>query len=194
MTIHAYKDAALSALALTISTGAALGWAVPAQAASDYLLQLNGVPGESKATAARHKGWIELESVQLGAERTAGGANVASGDINGGGATAASGQATGKRQHAPVRTNREASAPSISERKLSAGDTETAALLLPAVQKVREAAARMTPWTGCAAGQRIGSVTIKQKSTGKEGNILDPVVVSCATESVSFNFTKIEWK
>ena len=84
--------------------------------------------------------------------------------------------------------------PSMSERTLSAGDTETAALLLPAVQKVREAAARMTPWTGCAAGQQIGSVLIKQKSTGKEGRILDPVVVSCATESVSFNFTKIEWK
>ena len=47
MTIHAYKNAAVSALALTISTGAALGWAVPAQAASDYLLQLDGVPGES---------------------------------------------------------------------------------------------------------------------------------------------------
>ena len=53
MTIHAYKNAAVSALALTISTGAALGWAVPAQAAgSNYLLQLDGIPGESKATAA----------------------------------------------------------------------------------------------------------------------------------------------
>lgn len=208
MTIHAYKNAAVSALALTISTGAALGWAVPAQAASDYLLQLDGIPGETKiATGAgpgagphvKKEKWIELESVQLGAERSAGGVTVATGDVDGDGVTAprdaASGQATGKRMHDPVKlpSGREASAPSVSEIVVTR-DRQTAALLLPAVQKVREAAARMTPWTGCAAGQHIGSVLIKQKSTGKEGKILDPVVVSCATDSVSFNFTKIEWK
>jgi len=216
MTKHAQKNAALSALALTISTGAALGWAVPALAASDYLLQLDGIPGETKivtgagpgagphvkktsgnkvvtgggetqgqASDDRHKGWIELESVQLGTARTAGGVNVAAGDVNGDGVKTprdvATGQSSGKRARYPVHFHQ-------------ITDQETAALLLPAVQKVREAAARMTPWTGCAAGQQIGSVRIKQKSTGKEGKILDPVVVSCAADSVSFNFTKIEWK
>ncbi|WP_373475318.1 hypothetical protein [Sphingorhabdus sp.] len=194
MTIHAYKNAAVSALSLTISTGAALGWAVPAQAASDYLLQLDGIPGESKIVTGAGPGagphvkkekWIILESVQLGAERAAGGVNVASGDINGDGVSAPrdvkTGQSSGKRARYPVHFHQMT-------------DQETAALLLPAVQKVREAAARMTPWTGCAAGQQIGSVLIKQKSTGKEGKILDPVVTTCATDSVSFNFTKIEWK
>lgn len=56
MTIHAYKNAALSALVLTISTGAALGWAAPAQAASDYLLQLDGTPGESKIVTGAGSG------------------------------------------------------------------------------------------------------------------------------------------
>jgi hypothetical protein len=163
-------------------------------ARTDYLLDFGGVDGESSGSVARHKGWIELDSVQLGAERSAGGVNVATGDINGDGAPLASGQATGKRQHAPARTNREASVPSVSERTLSAGDQETAALLLPAVQKVREAAARMSAWKGCAAGQKIEAMAIKQKSTGRTGRILDPVMVSCATDSVSFNFTKIEWK
>ena len=97
MTIHAYKNAAVSALALTISTGAALGWAVPAQAASDYLLQLDGVPGESKIVTGAGSGagphvkkdkWIVLESVQLGAERTVSGVNNASGDVNGDGVSA----------------------------------------------------------------------------------------------------------
>jgi hypothetical protein len=73
-------------------------------------------------------------------------------------------------------------------------DQETAALLLPAVQKVREAAMRMPAWAGCTAGQKIEGIAIKQVSTGRTGRILDPVVATCATESVSFNFTKIEWK
>ncbi len=221
MTVHHMKNAALSAVAV-----AALAWAGSAQAASDYLLKFEGVPGESKVADgagggamphvkgdARHKGWIELESVQLGAETTAaaGGVNVATGDVNGvkSPRDAASGLATGKRTHQPVRVSseREASAPSVSEisvtRESSAPsvseiiatrDQQTAALLLPAVQKIREAAARMTPWTGCAAGQKINAIAIRQISTGKEGQILDPVVTTCATESLSFNFTKIEWK
>jgi hypothetical protein len=56
MTKHAHKNAALSALALNMLSGAALGWAAPAQAAGDTLLQLDGVPGESKATAAWAQG------------------------------------------------------------------------------------------------------------------------------------------
>ena len=207
MTVHHMKNAALSAVAV-----AALAWAGSAQAASDYLLKFEGVPGESKVADgagggamphvkgdARHKGWIELESAQLGAETTAapGGVNVAMGDVNGvkSPRDAASGLATGKRTHQPVRVSseREASAPSVSE-IIATRDQQTAALLLPAVQKIREAAARMTPWTGCAAGQKINAIAIRQISTGKEGQILDPVVTICATESLSFNFTKIEWK
>jgi hypothetical protein len=194
MTIHAYKNAAVSALALTLSTGAALGWAVPAQAASGYLLQLDGVPGESKIVTGAGPGagphvkkekWIVLESVQLGAERTAGGVNVATGDINGDGVSAPrdvkTGQSTGKAARYPVHFH-------------AMTDQETAALLLPAVQKVREAAARMPAWAGCAAGQKIDGIAIKQVSTGRTGRILDPEVISCTTDSVSFNFTKIEWK
>jgi hypothetical protein len=115
MTIHAYKNAAVSALALTISTGAALGWAVPAQAASDYLLKLDGIPGESKivtgaeSAAGPHvkkEKWIVLESVQLGAERTVSGVNNASGDVNGDGTSAPrdvkTGQSSGNRDALPL--------------------------------------------------------------------------------------------
>ena len=204
MTVHHMKNAALSAVAV-----AALAWAGSAQAASDYLLKIEGVPGESKVADgtgggamphvkgdARHKGWIELESVQLGAETTAAAGGVVPADHNvKSPRDAASGLATGKRTHKPVRVSseREASAPSVSE-IIATRDQQTAALLLPAVQKVREAAARMTPWTGCTAGQKIDAIAIRQISTGKEGRILDPVVTTCATESLSFNFTKIEWK
>lgn len=193
MTIHAYKNAAVSALAVT-----ALACAAPAFAASDYLLKLGGVDGESKdpkgqsAESDKHKGWIELESVQLGTARAAGGVNVASGDVNGDGAAA-----TGRRAYRPVviRKDIDKTTPAPSaEKKIAAPDDETAALLLPAVQKVREAAMRTPAWEGCAAGQKIEGLAIKQKTTGRTGRILDATVATCAAESVSFNFTKIEWK
>jgi hypothetical protein len=193
MTIHVYKNAALSALALT-----ALACAAPAFAAGDYHIKFGGVDGDTEGKDdGKHSDWILIESVQLGAERTTGGVNVATGDINGDGAAATSGQATGRRTYEPITIRKRIAktAPAPTGKTIAApDDDQTAALLLPAVQKVRVAAARMSPWTGCPAGQQIGPVLIKQKSTGKEGRILDPVVVSCATESVSFNFTKIEWK
>lgn len=189
MTLSRYKIAALSATAF-----AALALAGPAVAATDYLLQIGSIPGESKIVTGAGPGagphvkkekWIELESVQLGTARMAGGVNVAAGDVNGDGVKAphdvATGQSSGKRTHKPVRV-------------IKSADEQTAALLLPAVQKVREAAARMPAWKGCAAGQTIEGMAIQQVSTGRSGQILDPVVVSCATDSVSFNFTKIKWE
>lgn len=164
-----------------------------AQAASDYLLKIEGLPGESRIAVAdggamphvKKEKWIVLESVQLGTAKLAG-ENGEPADYNvksiKTAREASSGLATGKRMHKPM--------PVIS----ASTDTETAALLLPAVQKIREATARMTPWAGCAAGQTMDAIAIKQVSTGKEGKILDPVLTTCAADSVSFNFTKIEWK
>jgi hypothetical protein len=193
MTIHAYKNAAVSALALTM-----LVCAAPAYAAGDYHIKFGGVDGETEGKKdGKHSDWIIIESVQLGAERTTGGVNVASGDINGDGAAATSGQATGRRTYEPITIRKRIAktAPAPTGKTIAApDDDQTAALLLPAVQKVRVAAARMTPWTGCAAGQKIEGMTIKQVSTGRTGRILDPVVATCAAESISFNFTKIEWK
>jgi type VI protein secretion system component Hcp len=200
MTIHAYRNAALSALGVT-----AFACAAPAFAAgTDYLLKLGGVDGESKdpkaqsADSDKHKGWIELESVQLGTARATGGVNVASGDVNGDGAAAASGQATGRRTYEPIvihkRIDKSTPAPAADKKIAASDDDQTAALLVPAIQKVREAAMRTPAWEGCAAGQKIEGLAIKQKTTGRTGRILDATVATCATESVSFNFTKIEWK
>lgn len=169
---------------------ATLMLAQPALAAStDYLLKLDGIPGESKEAKGKHKDhkeWIDIASVRLADDgATSGGVRVASGDVNGDGtADATSGQATGRRTYEPI---------TIRKRIDKSSHEETAALLVPAVQKVREAAARMPAWDGCAAGQKIDSFSIKQKSTGRMGRILDATVSSCASEQVSFNFTKIEW-
>lgn len=188
MTIHAFKNAALSALALT-----ALAVAAPAYAAGDYHIKFGGVDGDTEGKDdGKHSDWILIESVQLGAERTASGVHVASGDVNGDGAADSHAH-----KHKPITIRKEVdkSKPAPAGMKIAASDDDqTAALLLPAVQKVREAAMRMPAWEGCVAGQKIEGMTIKQGSTGRTGRILDPVVVSCAMESVSFNFTKIEWK
>lgn len=82
MTIHGYKNATVSALALM-----ALTCAAPAYAAGDYHIKFGGVDGDTEGKDdGKHSDWILIESVQLGAERTAGGVNVATGDVNGDGA------------------------------------------------------------------------------------------------------------
>jgi type VI protein secretion system component Hcp len=172
-------------LAVTL---AALGWSGSAIAASDYLLKLDGVKGEIAAPSStgqssgeKHKEWIEILSVQLAEPSPAAGKlAVASGDVSGDGKAPISGQSSGKRTHKPIRVRSQ--------------DEETAALLLPAVQKVRTVSIASPAWPGCAAGQKVDAFTIKQKSTGRTGLVLDATVSACAAESVSLNFAKIEWR
>lgn len=126
-----------------------------------------------------HKDWIELLSVR---EKS-------------------SARATGRRTYEPIviRKRIDKSSP---DRQQPTGPGDVAApgkdpvavgLLLPAVQKVREAAARTEAWPGCASGQKLSGVEIMEASTGRKGRILDATVSQCASEHVTFNFSKIEW-
>lgn len=132
-----------------------------------------------KAADNDHKGWIELLSLN----------------------EASAGQAAGRRTYEPI-TIRKRIDKSSPDRQQPDGPDDLAApgggpvaigLLLPAVQKVREAAARTEAWPGCTPGQRLPGVEIMEASTGRKGRILDATVSKCASEQVSFNFTKIEW-
>jgi hypothetical protein len=38
-----------------------------------------------------------------------------------------------------------------------------------------------------------GPVAVMESESGATGRILDAAVTGCSAESVSFNFTKIEW-
>lgn len=67
------------------------------------------------------------------------------------------------------------------------------ALLLPAVQKVREAAARRSPGSSCRLGPVGGPVPMRDDTTGGTRTILDAQVVACEPEMVVFTFSKIEW-
>lgn len=193
---------------ITLLAGAAaLLAATPALAASDYYMKLGDIKGESTARDKDHKGWIELESLSWAPERGAsatGGVRVATGDVDGDGRAeraavtaprdAASGLPTGKRQHKPVTVTKEVdkATPRLAE-TVSAGEDETeAALLLPAVQKVREAAARMPRGHSCTVGQTYETVEIRKGKDGPVHTARDVTVSACAGEQISLNFTKIE--
>lgn len=194
-------QAALAALAFTLAIAGA-----PAQAASaDYYLKLDGIPGESTEKGAKgHKEWIDVLSIGFApGNARAGGVNVAVGDVNGDGrADATSGRPTGRRTYEPItiRKRIDKSAPvapmsgGADAVAAAPGEPQPVGLLLPAVQKVREAAARMPAWAGCKVGQPVPGLTLKDAKTGREARILDATVSACASEQVSFNFTKIEWK
>jgi type VI protein secretion system component Hcp len=184
------------AVPLALAIAAATCSAPAGAASADYLLKIDTIPGETAAQGHHdHKDWIEVLSL-----RFKGGVRVAAGDVNGDGA-AASGLPTGKRQHKPMVITKEwgtaapanTAGPAAGGKLAAPGSGEQAALLLPAVQKVREAAARMKSWPGCKAGQRLSGVSIREAASGRTARILDAVVTQCAAESVSFNFTKIEW-
>lgn len=109
------------------------------------------------------------------------------------------GQATGRRTYEPImiRKRIDKSTPNAAptEWVVATEDGAMDAMLLPAVQKIREAAARI-PMKGCKVGAKVDAIAIKQKSTGKIGWIKDATVASCsanAEESLSFNFSKIEY-
>jgi hypothetical protein len=179
MKILAINKAAPLALAV-----AALAWAGTAQAATDYYLKIDGIDGESKekpkSRTNNDQQWIDVLSVRLAGDKAA--------------ADARPSQIRDSCDDIGPRRDSD----SVHSRRCMADDAppsdpEPAALLLPAVQKVREIAAKIPAWPGCAVGQSLGVVTITEKSTGRTGKILDATVGGCAAEQISLNFTKIEW-
>ena len=155
-----------------IAATAAVLLATVVPAAAAWYIKFDGVDGE--ASSKDHKGWIEISSLRLASEKAAtGGVRVASGDVDG------DGRADARPGRGVISSGR---------------DPVPAGLLLPAVQKAREASAAIPAWRGCKVGQRLPRLPIRNDKTGRSGAILDAVVTECAAEQVSFNFTKIEMR
>ena len=171
-----------------IALAAALsGWmlgATPALAASDYLLQLDGVQGESSTKG--HPAPIEISSWSWGASNptsvgstgmSAGKVNVQDLSVTSASASAgvvsprdaASGQASGKRSAQPV-TSGDAAAPApppagtVSELTLRLRESPTRASMGKAA-------------SACRAGQHIDKVTVS--SNGQSYQLHDATVTSC---------------
>jgi type VI protein secretion system component Hcp len=160
-----------------IAVAAALsGWmlgATPALAASDYLLQLDGVQGD--ASTKGHPATIEVASWSLGASNptsvgssgmSAGKVNVHDMSVMASPRDAASGQASGKR----------------SAQAVASGD---AAASVPQADAVSELTLRLRespsrPSMGkpaCTAGQHIDKVTLS--SNGQSYELTDATVTAC---------------
>jgi hypothetical protein len=111
----------VSAIAVCLACAAA----VNTHAGSDFLLELDGIKGESKATASKPGAPATNRAVARpsnGATSNAmGGVRVATGDVDGDGKAASAQNAN---------------------RALAPAQKPPSGLLLPAVQKVREAAAK----------------------------------------------------
>jgi type VI protein secretion system component Hcp len=217
----------------------AILYAAPAQAGSDYLLELGGVEGETSGD--KRKDHIEIQSYSWGVTRSPGGGqadaltdglmiirylNVPAGGAAGGGGGGAggmgagkvsmqdlsvmrgprqttsadgtqsatgtekfgavggmhrdssSGQATGKRQHKPIRARGyyDSAAPQATGSLTIAGK-----------------------FPGCVVGTRYSSLTLGGR--GKRYTLQDAIITSCATasggalpmEEVSFNYAKISF-
>ena len=158
----------------------------PASAASDYLLKLEGVPGESakapRASKERHKDWIEILSYSWGANGTR------APDVDGNGASdaltdglllvryavppgpAASGSGKVKLNEFTIKKATDTASPS----------------------GVRVAAGDVTGAPACTVGQRYGGAQFR--IGGKLYQLSDVVVADCMPDAISLRYGKVTVK
>ena len=149
-------------LATVVVSGALLA-ATASLAASDYYLKIDGVDG---AAAGRSKGeTIELQSWSFGATQAG---VLAPRD-------AASGLATGKRQHKPVMVTKpvEKSAAAATD-SLAATEIQTVTLVVP--EPGNAAAVELARM--CASGKHIKSAVLSSPSGRYQ--LTDAAITSCA--------------
>lgn len=72
------------------------------------------------------------------------------------------------------------------------GDPQAIGLLLPAVQKVRAASAQRPAGLSCVEGKHFDKAQIREGRNGPIHDVSDVTITSCASESFSLNFAKVE--
>lgn len=166
-----------STLATWVAVCGSMFVATAANAASDYFLKIEGVEGE--AAASSRDGQIEVSSYSWGVSQAA---VTAPRD-------AASGQASGKRQHKPITVispplDATAAAPAARAAVPQASEVKTLSLLVP--EPGNDMTAQLVRM--CASGQHIKKAVLTGPDTRYE--MEDVVVSSCA---VSGDQRKIEF-
>jgi hypothetical protein len=137
------------------------GW--PATGA-DETLTVGGNRTESAVTGnTKWKNIVLKRGVD--AAPAPGGVAIAAGDVTGDGVSAASGQATGKRQHMPVRI------------RTYAMPLQSGAVLI----------ALARPWPACAVGDRFDGAYLVVGTTHRY-QLQDATVVGCAANAVAINY------
>ena len=161
--------------------------AIPATAQAAAYIKFDGVDGEARVemTWKVEKGEKAADDDEAG---YAGGVNVATGDINGDGTVDAADYALwresfGARPAVP-RGPGNVAAPGPRPQPIG--------LLLPAVQKVREAAAARPAGMACEVGATLRNLTIRNEETAQIVRVPEAKVTGCNAEQISLNFTKVE--
>lgn len=154
--------------------------AAPASAA--WYVKFDGIDGESKVTSVGFKGGVRVASGDVTGDGSTDTADTADGDVDGRDyqvwrRTGSAGNAAGEGQSGT----------------LSAGsDPQAIGLLLPAVQKVREATAARPAGLRCEVGQSLHNLVLYEDQSGRRVLVPEAQVTACAHEEISFNFTKVE--
>lgn len=198
--------------------GAAAMFATAADARPVFI-HYEGVDGEAQAADDGHKEWIPILSLRIAGEERRGGVSVAAGDVNGDGAAEAqapkiprtpkSGDVTLKRGYAeaagagaappgpsygPVITIKpKGDQTGPADLRAPNSDPVPIGLLLPAVQKVREATVPRPAGAACSGQKRMRASPILEEASGATGTIVDGQVIACSAETITFTFSKIDW-
>ena len=160
--------------------------ALPCAAQAAAYIKFDGIKGESRIAAMGFKGEVEGFN---------GGVKVASGDLNGDGAAEASGdgRVDGRDFEVWRDSNAAASAPAAPGNVKAKGPRpQTVGLLLPAVQRVREAAAALPEGMKCEVGATLRNLTIRNEETAQVVRVPTATVTACSAEQVTLNFSKVE--
>ncbi|MBY6013443.1 hypothetical protein KUV75_00795 [Qipengyuania gaetbuli] len=122
-----------------------------------------------------------------------GGVTVASGDVTNNGTADASG--SGRTDAGDYTVWRDApGAASAAPGDVAAPGPrpQAASLLLPAVQKVREAAAARPSGMACEVGATLRNLTIRNEETAQVVRVPVATVTACSAKQVTLNFSKLE--
>ena len=160
--------------------------ALPCAAQAAAYMKFDGIKGESRIAAMGFKGE---------GEGFTGGVRVASGDVTNDGTADASGDGRVDGRDYEVWRDSAASASASG----APGDVaapgprpQAASLLLPAVQKVREAAAARPSGMACEVGATLRNLTIRNEETAQVVRVPMATVTACSAEQVTLNFSKVE--
>ncbi|MBU2587855.1 MAG: hypothetical protein KJ872_07035, partial [Alphaproteobacteria bacterium] len=87
---------------------------------------------------------------------------------------------------------RPATRPAATDLAAPSREPEATSLLLPAVQKVREAAAARPRGMACTPGATLRNLTIRDDQTAQIVRVPEATVTGCTAEQISLNFAKVE--
>ncbi len=82
--------------------------------------------------------------------------------------------------------------PAATDLAAPSGEPQAIGLLLPAVQKVRSAAAARPRGMACTPGATLRNLTIRDEQTAQIVRVPEATVTACTAEAISLNFAKVE--